>query len=125
GKQRYRMHPILADWAIQRHQAGVDDARRRLNAWHFELAKPAAAEALETSRDQRDNWAPLLQLWQNAADDREQLRASMQYVLPLLIDHGDWNSALAGLERVLEIYRDTRSLAPLAQCCIRALQDRR
>ena len=125
GDGRFRMHRLVADWAIQRHHAGVEEARRRLHAWHLDLAKPAAAEELELWRRHADNWPPLFQIWQKVADDREQLRGCMQSVLPLLIDQGYWNTALVGLERVLSLQQGQGPLAPLAHYYMGLLQYRR
>jgi tetratricopeptide (TPR) repeat protein len=115
GDGRCRAHRTLADWASQFHHAEVDAAQQRLAAWHLDLIRAASADELAVWRQHTDNWQPLLQLWHRAVDDPDQLRASMQSVLPLLIDYGYWNDALAGLEHAINMHQHDRALAPLAR----------
>ncbi len=119
--ERGRHQPLPdapASWRTGRISATTprsSAAQQRLAAWHLDLVRAASPDELAIWRQHSDNWQPLLQLWQRAADDAEQLRSSMQSVLPLLIDYGYWNDALAGLEHAISLHQRDKVLAPLAR----------
>lgn len=112
---RLQIHRMLIDWAKQRHHTEVDEAQQRLATWTLDLVRSSASEELAIWRQHSDNWHPLLQLWHRAANDPDELRSMMQSVLPMLIDYGYWNDALAGLENAINLHQRDRVMAPLAR----------
>jgi tetratricopeptide (TPR) repeat protein len=105
GDDRYSLHRVLWDWAEQRGYREVQDARRRLSAWHVDLTKAEYANEFDDWRRHPDNWEQMLRTWYEAVDDPERLAVCINTILPLLIEQGYWSAVLTGLERALEIFR--------------------
>ena len=83
---RFQLHQVLRDWAEAQDDHQVREARRQLRRWHREMTAGQHAEQFTAWQKHPDNWQQMIQTWEAAIDDPDELELYIQTIGPHLID---------------------------------------
>lgn len=117
---QFWMHRMLAEWveSDKRHYREVRMARQRLARWHVRLLQPEHLREFLVWRTHPDNWQQLIYVWKELLVEPEMLREWLTILVPVLIDHGDYDAVRTGLERGLSVFREDSTLLAETNYCL-------